>query len=92
MKKSGWDTPRHMENAANWAVNCIYKGDEKLPEVHPLGFKDMENCIIWHTASELKEKTERVDKEGYDKMSQASHDWVLTKTCEKMADYVMSKI
>lgn len=102
MKKSGWDTPRHMENAANWAVNCIWsQGWEwdnvdfyhRDPQTHPLGFKDMENCIIWDTAEDLVQKIQKVEGNGlYNKLSEASHEWVKTKTCEKCAEYVLSKL
>lgn len=100
-KKSGWDTPRLMEHAANWVVNCIntkgWEWDgkswyEKPDYTHPLGFVDMKNCILWSSPEELRDKIKSLDSFQYDQLSQASHDWVLTKTCEKSAEYVMENI
>jgi hypothetical protein len=97
MKKSGWDVPRHMENAGHYVVNCIqnraWDGTTwaDKPDVHPLGLKDMENCIIWDTPEELMQKIEIANK-NYDQISEASRRWADTKTCEAMTDYVLSKI
>lgn len=101
MKKSGWDTPRLMEHAANWVVNCINTNGwdwdgktwyDKPDYTHPLGFVDMKNCILWAKPQELIDKIRSIDQKKYDEMSKASHDWVLTKTCEKSAKYVMDNI
>jgi hypothetical protein len=102
MKKSGWDTPRFMEYAANWCVPCIYtkgwKWDgktwyDKPKETHPLGLVDMENCILWDDPKMLMDKIERIEGNGtYNKISKGANDWVKTKTCEVMADYVMNNI
>lgn len=97
MKKSGWDVPRHMENAGHYVVNCIYNRGwdnttwEDKPDVHPLGLKDMENCIIWDTPEELANKIKEADK-NYDKISEASRRWADTKTCEYMADYFIKNV
>lgn len=98
MKKSGWDVPRHMENAGHYVVNCIYNRawdgttwSDKPIDTHPLGFVDMENCIIWDTVEELADKLKIADT-YYDKISQASRDWAETKTCESMADYFLKNI
>lgn len=98
MKKSGWDVPRQMENAAHFVVNCIYNRAwdnttwaDKPKEVHPLGLVDMENCIIWDTPDELVEKI-RIADTYYDKISKASRDWASTKTCEYMTNYFLKNI
>jgi hypothetical protein len=101
MKKSGWDTPRTIEYAANWTVPCtLTKGwewdgkgwDQKPVLEHPLGLVDMENCILWETSKELMDKINSIDDEKYNEMSKAAHDWALTKTCEKSAEYVINNI
>jgi hypothetical protein len=102
MKKSGWDVPRHMENASQWAVNCIYaKGWEwdgvdweaRDSSTHPLGLIDMQNCIVWHDAKELDEKIGIIESTGvYSQLSESSRAWVETKTCEAMTDYFLKNI
>jgi len=101
MKKSGWDTPRTMEYAANWCVPCIYtKGwdwdgqtwYDRDHSTHPLGLVDLENCILWATPFQLMDKLAAVDDQKYAQMSQAAHDWALTRTCEQSAKYVMENI
>lgn len=97
MKKSGWDVPRHIENAGHYAVNCIYNRAwdnttwEDKPDVHPKGLVDMENCIIWDTPEELEQKIKEANKK-YDTISWASRAWANTKTCEDMAEYVLKNI
>ncbi len=101
MKKSGWDVPRHIENAAHFVVNCIYNhgwdqstfdGTRDM-RTHPLGLEDMKNCVVWNTSGELMEKINQIESEGrYDQLSKASRAWAETKTCEKMAQYVLDNI
>lgn len=99
MKKSGWDVPRLMENASHYVVNCIYAFSEwdktwwkdKPANTHPLGLEDGKNCIIWNDAKDLVKKLESV-KDDYPRLAQASRDWAETKTCEKSAEYFLSKI
>lgn len=93
MRKSGWDVPRHMENAAHYVVNCLYQFSTKHPDVQPKGFVDMQNCVMWDSPEELKEKIDRIEREGlYEALSQGSRDWFETKTCESVADYVLKEI
>lgn len=102
MKKSGWDTPRTIEYAANWCVPCIYtKGwdwDEKSwydkpKETHPLGLVDMKNCVLWDDTKMLKSKLKEIaDKGLYNDMSREAHAWAETKTCEKMTNYILANI
>lgn len=101
MKKSGWDTPRTIEQAGCWAVNCIYTPGwewdnidwyHRPKDTHPLGLEDMKNCILWDTPQQLVDKIKSINDVQYEKMSRDSHDWALTKTCEKVARYVMDNI
>ena len=93
MKKSGWDTPRHMENASQWVVNCIYQLDSKPKDVQPF-WNDGENCIGWNSAEELAKKVKKIeDTPGeYERLQQGSVAWMKTRTCEVIADYMLSKI
>lgn len=103
MKKSGWDTPRTIEYAANWCVPCIYtKGwdwdgktwYDRPQDTHPLGLVDMQNCILWDNPEQLEKKVEQIKTtyKLYDRISKAAHDWAETKTCEQMAKYVIQNI
>lgn len=100
MKKSGWDVPRHMENASQWTVNCIYNRAhdqttwaDKPKNVHPLGLEDMKNCVIWDTPEELVAKVQKIETENlYDQIQRGSYDWAKGKTCEAMTDYVLKNI
>ncbi len=91
MRKSGWDTPRHMEHASKWVVNCIWRLDEKDPTVHPF-WKDGENCIGWTTADELSAKIFSMTAGAYEKLQQGSVEWMKTKTCEAMVEYLLENI
>ena len=93
MRKSGWDTPRHMENASKWVVNCIWRLDEKDPRAHPF-WEDGKNCIGCNTAGELINKVKSIESTpgAYEKLQQGSVEWMKTKTCEAMANYVLENI
>lgn len=93
MKKSGWDTPRHMENASQWVVNCIYQLDSKPIDVEPY-WTDGENCIGWNTAEELTQKINRIEGTPgeYERLQRGSVNWMKTKTCEAVAEYVLGEI
>lgn len=98
MKKSGWDVPRHVENASHYVVNCIFNRAwdgstwaDKPAIVHPLGLEDMKNCIIWDTPEELAAKIKEADK-NYERISEASRRWADQKSCEYMSDYILKNI
>jgi len=87
-QKAGWDCMRHYEIAANLTVPCFYKFDDKEDCCAPHGLVDMVNCISFETAEELEEKTKEA-LEIYPEMLANVKQWIYSKTCSKIASYVL---
>lgn len=91
--KGGWDCMRHYEIAANWTVPCFYELDQKPGLCAPHGLYDMQNCLIFTSASELAEKVEYVEKTGiYDSLQSNAVRWVQENTAERRAEELIAQI
>jgi hypothetical protein len=90
MKKGGWECMRHYEIAANWTVPCFYNLLQKPSECAPHGLRDLENCIVFSDARELKQKIEYVERNGiYEILQENAVKWVKKNTCRRKAQYVL---
>lgn len=92
-KKGGWECMRHYEIAANLTVPCFYKLDDKPFLAAPHGLRDMQNCITFRTAEELRAKVQYVEERGYyEDLLQGTQQWVSEHTCEKVAARLLARL
>lgn len=89
--KGGWDCMRHYEIAANWTVPCFYELDQKPGLCAPHGLQDMQNCLMFASASELAEKVEYVEEAGlYDYLQSNALEWAKANTAERRAEELLA--
>lgn len=93
MKKAGWDCMRHYEIAANGAVPCFWRLDEKPAASAPHELVDGVNCVSFDTVEELQAKTDELLASGrYGEVADAALGWARAHTAEAVAGRVLAKL
>jgi hypothetical protein len=80
VKRAGWDALRHYEIAANGAVPCFRDLDRKPASCAPHGLIDGVNCIVYHSADELRGRIAALDEAGYARLQAGALEWVRANT------------
>ncbi|MDF1799536.1 MAG: hypothetical protein P1V81_10200 [Planctomycetota bacterium] len=93
MKKAGWDCMRHYEIAANGAVPCFWRLNEKPAASAPHELVDGVNCVSFDTVGELQAKTDELLASGrYGEVAEASLRWARAHTAEAVAGRVLARL
>lgn len=87
-KRAGWDCLRHYELAANGCVLCFRDLDLKPETCAPHGLNE-QNCIIYHSFEELKEKISTLTDEDYYHLQKMTYRWISANTTVERAKYFL---
>ena len=90
-KRSGWDCMRHYEIAANGAVPCFLRLDEKPRTCAPHGLSEA-NAIPYENAADLHGKISRLSPATYDDLRIGAVKWAAENTTVERAKQLLAGI
>lgn len=89
-KRSGWDCLRHYEIAANGAVPCFLRHDDKPLNCAPHGL-DSSNSISYCSARDLFAKINALSPQEYQTLQLGALQWARDNTTETVARKVIAE-
>ena len=93
-KRGGWDCLRHYEIAAAGALPCIRQLETKPASCAPHGLQHAVNCISYKNLTDLDQQLKLLssDKLRYQKLLNASRDWVANSTTIAVAQRLLDSV
>jgi hypothetical protein len=79
-KREGWDALRHYEIAANGAVPCFRRLEDKPPRCPPYGLADGTNAISYRDADELVDRVATLSDADYERLQEGALTWARAST------------
>jgi hypothetical protein len=89
-QRAGWDCLRHYEIAANGAVPCFRKLNEKPATCAPHGL-DSHNCVIYDNAEDLIRQVAQIDTARYTLLQTEALKWVRKNSTVNIAKTLLSQ-
>lgn len=87
-RRAGWDCLRHYEYAANGAVLCFKRLQDKPATSAPHRL-NKDNCIIYDNYDDLTNKISRIDNAAYEVLLNNTYTWIRQNTTEELAKQVL---
>jgi len=90
-KRAGWDCLRHYEYAARGVVLCFKDLDKKHLRCAPFGLNE-NNCIIYNSAVDLKDKLKNISDSEYLQLQNNSFKWIEEYSSENVAKRFLYRV
>jgi hypothetical protein len=79
-KREGWDALRHYEIAANGALPCFRRLEDKPPRCPPYGLADGTNAISYRDADDLLARVAALSDADYERLQAGALAWARANT------------